>query len=78
MSLTSKRYRLTPREKSVQHTVHCAFQESVKNGSGQTFGMFPIVIQSKYRIDEKRPMCPDGITEKKPWSECFVVYHIYC
>ena len=60
---------MTPKESSVQYTIHCAFQNSIKTANGQTFGMFPMLIQSKYRIDDKRPMEKDGVTEKKPWSK---------
>ena len=60
---------MTPKESSVQYTVHCEFRNSIKTANGQTFGMFPMLIQSKYRIDDKRPMEKDGVTEKKPWSK---------
>ena len=68
-SLSTKRYRMTPKESAMQYTVHCGFRDSVQSANGQTYGMFPMLIQSKYRIDEKRPMQSDGVTEKKPWSK---------
>ena len=60
---------MTAKESAVQYTIHCNFRNAIKTANGQTFGMFPMLIQSKYRIDDKRPMEKDGITEKKPWSK---------
>ena len=37
--------------------------------------MYPQVIQSKFRVDQKRPMGKDG-EEKKPWSKSFFPFHI--
>jgi hypothetical protein len=66
--LSKKIYRITPKESSVQYTIHCDFRNSIKKANGETFGMYPMLIQSKYRIDDKRPMQNDG-KEKKPWSK---------
>ena len=68
-NLSKKRYRVTPKESPFQYTIHAQCRDSVKTANGQVYGMFPMLIQSKYRIDERRPMEKDGVTEKKPWSK---------
>ena len=73
-NLSTKRYRVTTKENAVQYTIHCDYRNSISTPTGHTFGMFPMLIQSKYRIDEKRPMEKDGITEKKPWSELLLYF----
>jgi hypothetical protein len=38
--------------------------------------MYPMLIQSKYRIDDKRPMDKDG-KDKKPWSKSTILIDIF-
>ena len=38
--------------------------------------MYPQLTQSKFRIDEKRPMTKDG-EEKKPWSKFFKIQKFF-
>lgn len=56
----------------MQFTIRCDYRNTVTkaraDGKEEKFGMFPTVIQSKFRIDEKRPMGKDG-KEKQPWSK---------
>ena len=56
----------------MQHTIRCDYRNAVTkataNGKEVKYGMYPTVIQSKYRIDEKRPLGKDG-KEKQPWSK---------
>ena len=56
----------------MQHTIRCDYRNTVTktNAEGKevVYGMFPTVIQSKFRIDQKRPMTKDG-KEKQPWSK---------
>ena len=73
--LSTKRYRTSPKESSVQYTMHCNFRNSIKKENGEVFGMYPMLIQPKYRIDDKRPMDKDG-KEQKPWSKSTIFNNI--
>ena len=65
-------FRISPAGAAVQHTIRCDYRNAVTkataNGKEVKYGMYPTVIQSKYRIDEKRPLAKDG-KEKQPWSK---------
>ena len=59
----------------MQHTIRCDYRNTVTktntDGKEVKYGMFPTVVQSKFRIDQKRPMGKDG-KEKQPWSKSFI------
>ena len=56
----------------MQYTIRCDYRNTVTktkaDGKVEKFGMYPTIIQSKFRIDDKRPMGKDG-KEKQPWSK---------
>ena len=56
----------------MQYTIRCDYRNTVTksraDGKEEKHGVFPTVIQSKFRIDDKRPMAKDG-KEKQPWSK---------
>ena len=54
----------------MQFTLRCDYRSHVTRGDGQKTGIYPMLIFSKYRIDDKRPMNPNQ-EEKKPWSKFF-------
>ena len=60
----------------MQYTIHCDYRNSVTKANGEKYGMYPMLIQRKYRIDEKRPMTKDG-EEKKPWSKFFKIQKLF-
>ena len=68
--LCKKIYRISPKESAMQYTLGCDYRSYVTRHNGQKCGIYPMLVQSKYRIDEKRPMGPNG-EEKKPWSKFF-------
>ena len=57
-------------------SVHCGFRNTITKENGEVFGMYPMLIQSKYRIDDKRPMDKDG-KDKKPWSKSTILIDIF-
>ena len=49
-------------------TIFYFFRSTVTKTNGEKYGIYPTLIQSKFRVDEKRPMGKDG-KEKAPWSK---------
>ena len=74
--LCKKIYRISPKGASMQYTIRCDYRNSVTKENGEASGIYPMLIQSKYRIDEKRQMTPDG-KEKKPWSKFFKIQKLF-
>ena len=72
-------FRISPKEAAMQYTIHCDYRNSVTKANGEKYGMYPMLIQRKYRIDEKRPMTKDGeeMKEKKPWSKFFKIQKLF-
>ena len=72
-------FRISPKEAAMQYTIHCDYRNSVTKANGEKYGMYPMLIQRKYRIDEKRPMNKDGeeVKEKKPWSKFFKIQKLF-
>ena len=60
----------------MQYTIHCDYRNSVTKANGEKYGMYPMLVQRKYRIDKKRPMAKDG-EEKKPWSKFFKIQKLF-
>ena len=54
----------------MQFTVKTEYRSHVIRANGEKSGIYPMLVFSKYRIDDKRPMGPNQ-EEKKPWSKCF-------
>ena len=63
---------MSPKGATMQYTIRCDYRHTVTkvlaDGKQETYGMFPTLIQSKFRIDNKRSLGKDG-NEKKPWSK---------
>ena len=54
----------------MQYTMKCDYRSHVTRANGEKCGIYPMLIQAKYRVDDKRPMGPHG-EEKRPWSKFF-------
>ena len=52
----------------MQYTIRADHRSTVTKTNGEKYGIYPTLIQSKFRVDEKRPMGKDG-KEKAPWSK---------
>ena len=68
--LSKKIYRITPPGAATQFTLKCDYRSHVTRPNGKIEGVCPMLIFSKYRIDDKRPMGPND-EERKPWSKFF-------
>ena len=69
--LNRKIYRITPLASPMQFTLKTDYRSYVTRPNGEKSGVCPMLVFSKYRIDDNRPMGPNGTDEKKPWSEFF-------
>lgn len=54
----------------MQFTLKCDYRSHVTKANGEKSGIFPMLVFSKYRIDDKRPKGPNN-EERKPWSKSF-------
>ena len=54
----------------MQFTLKCDYRSHIPRANGGETGIYPMLIFSKYRIDDKRPSGPNG-EERKPWSKSF-------
>ena len=68
--------RVSPKEAAMQYTMRCDYRSYVTRASGEKSGIYPMLVQGKYRIDEKRPMGPNG-EEKRPWSKFFRIQELF-
>ena len=60
----------------MQYTIRADYRTSVNKTNGEKYGIYPTLIQSKFRVDEKRPMGKDG-KEKAPWSKFFRIQSLF-
>lgn len=67
IDLCKKIYRITPKGSAMQYTIRADHRSTVTKTNGEKYGIYPTLIQSKFRVDEKRPMGKDG-KEKAPWT----------
>ena len=63
-------YRISPPGVAMQFTLKCDYRSHIPRANGGQTGIYPMLIFSKYRIDDKRPTGPNG-EERKPWSKSF-------
>ena len=68
--LSNRIYRITPLGSATQFTLKTDYRSYVTRPNGEKSGVCPMLVFSKYRIDDKRPMGPNN-EEKKPWSKFF-------
>ena len=68
--LSKKIYRITPPGAAMQFTLKCDYRSHVTKANGEKSGIFPMLVFSKYRIDDKRPKGPND-EERRPWSKSF-------
>ena len=52
----------------MQYTIKADHRSAVTKSNGEKYGIYPTLVQSKFRVDERRPMGKDG-KEKAPWSK---------